>query len=89
MDQCQTERMDDRRRPPARKRTFKSGTIAFNRAGGITGVVKNVSDTGAMIEVESVVGIPDEFTLVIEVDHFKRPCRVIWRQPTRIGVQFL
>jgi hypothetical protein len=80
--------MDERRRPPARQRTFKSGTIVFNRAGGITGVVRNLSPTGAMLEVESVIGIPDEFTLLIEVDHFKRPCHVVWRRPTRLGVQF-
>jgi len=81
--------MDERRRPPARKRTFKSGTIAFNRAGGITGIVRNLSDRGAMLEVESVLGIPDEFTLLIDVDHFKRSCRVIWRRPTRLGVEFI
>ena len=81
--------MDERRRPPPRKRTFKSGTIVFNRAGGITGIVRNVSESGAMLEVESVLDIPDEFTLVIEVDHFKRACRVVWRRPTRLGVEFI
>jgi PilZ domain len=80
--------MENRRLHP-RKRTFKSGTIAFNRAAGISGIVKNISDGGAMLEVESVLGIPDDVTLVIEADHFKRECRVAWRQPTRIGVQFL
>ena len=72
-----------------RKRTFKAATIAFNRAGGISATVKNLSEAGAMLEIENIVGIPDEFTLVIESDHFKRPCRVVWRQPTRIGVRFL
>ena len=79
----------EERRATSRKRTFKSGTIAFNRAGGITGIVKNLTSQGAMVEVESVLGIPDEFTLVIEADHFKRPCKVIWRQAKRMGVAFL
>ena len=79
--------MEDRRAHP-RKRTFKSGTLAFNRAGGITGIVRNLSETGAMLEVESVIGVPDEFTLLVEVDHFKRTCHVVWRQPTRMGVHF-
>ena len=81
--------MDERRRPPPRQRTFKSGTIVFNRAGGVTGMVRNLSQTGAMLEVESVIGIPDEFTLLIEHDHFRRNCRVVWRRPTRIGVEFM
>ncbi len=87
---CLTEShpMEEHRTSP-RKRTFKSATITFNRGGGITSLVKNLSDTGAMLEVETVVGIPDEFTLVIEADHLKRPCRIVWRQPTRIGVHFL
>jgi len=81
--------MDERRAPIPRMRTFKSGLIAFNRAGGITATVKNFTETGAMLEVPSIVGIPDEFTLVIAADHFKRECKIVWRQQTRIGVRFL
>jgi len=81
--------MEDRRRPPPRQRTYKSGTLVFNRAGGVTGIVRNLSETGAMLEVETVIGIPDEFTLLIEVDHFRRECQVVWRRPTRLGVRFM
>jgi hypothetical protein len=81
--------MDDRRRPPPRQRTLKSGTIVFNRAGGVTGRVRNLSRTGAMLEVETVIGIPDDFTLLIESDGFRRKCRVVWRQPKRMGVEFI
>ena len=80
--------MEERRISP-RRRTFKVGTIAFNRAAGITTRVKNISDTGAGLEVESVLGIPDEFVLDIQSDHFRRNCRVVWKQPTRIGVCFV
>jgi hypothetical protein len=79
--------MEERRISP-RKRTLKVGTIAFNRAAGITARVKNMSDTGAGLEIESVVGIPDEFVLDIHSDHFRRPCRVVWKTPTRMGVCF-
>ena len=80
--------MEERRISP-RRRTFKTGTIAFNRAGGITTRVKNISDTGAGLEVDNVVGIPNEFVLDIASDHFRRPCRVVWKQPTRLGVSFV
>src|SRR5688572_11167408 len=73
--------MEGRRISP-RRRTFKVGTIAFNRAAGITARIRNISDTGVGLEVESVLGIPDEFVLDIQSDHFRRPCRVVWKQPT-------
>jgi hypothetical protein len=79
--------MDERRKLP-RHRTLKSGSISFNRAGGIDCRVRNVSPAGACLEVASQVGIPDDFVLVVEVDHLKQPCHVIWRTATRLGVEF-
>ena len=78
----------DERRKESRRRTLKAGTIAFNRAGGISCTVRNVSDAGANLEVVSPVGIPDDFTLVIESDHVLRQCHVRWRTGNRIGVTF-
>src|SRR5690242_21030508 len=78
----------DERRKIARHRTLKAGSITFNRAGGIDCRVRNLSPAGAMLEVASQFGIPDDFVLVIETDHLTRPCHVIWRAATRIGVQF-
>ena len=76
------------RRIPQRHRTLKVGIIAFNRAGGISCRVRNISDGGACLEVESQMDIPDAFTLEVEIDHLKRPCRVCWRNRNRIGVAF-
>ena len=33
-------------------------------------------------------GIPEDFELVIEHDHFRSACHVIWRTATRLGVEF-
>jgi hypothetical protein len=76
------------RRRSVRHRVLKAGTIAFNRAGGISCMVRNISAKGACLEVASPIGIPDEFTLVIENDHIARHCRVSWRKERRIGVTF-
>jgi hypothetical protein len=76
------------RRKITRHRTLKAGSIRFNRAGGFDCRVRNLSPAGACLEVASQVGIPEDFMLVIEVDHFTRPCRVIWRTNTRLGVVF-
>ena len=79
--------MDEKRKVP-RRRTLKAGSINFNRAGGIDCRVRNLSPAGACLEVASQASIPDDFMLVIEIDHFKMPCHVIWRTETRMGVAF-
>ncbi len=78
----------DERRKVLRHRTLKAGSITFNRAAGIDCRVRNLSPAGALLEVANQVGIPDDFMLVVEVDHLKAPCHVIWRSATRIGVEF-
>jgi hypothetical protein len=62
--------------------------ISFGIAAGIDCVVKNISDTGALISVESSVGVPNAFTLVIRVDSFKRDAVVKWRRARSIGIAF-
>jgi hypothetical protein len=86
--------VEDRRQQPERRkeqrhRTLKAGHIAFKRAGTIDCRVRNMSQIGACLDVTSVVGVPDEFTLLIEYDHFKRRCRVIWRNTKQLGVEFI
>ena len=78
----------DERRKAQRHRTLKAGSINFNRAGTVDCRVRNLSPAGACLEVVSQVGIPDDFVLVVDVDHFRQPCHVIWRTATRLGVEF-
>jgi hypothetical protein len=77
----------DEHRTAQRRRLLKSGKISFG-GGAIDCTVRNLSETGAALEVSSPVGIPGLFTLVIEPDHIHVPCRVVWRKETRIGVHF-
>jgi PilZ domain len=76
------------KRASQRQRTFKAGSIVFNYAAGIDCIVKNRSAVGAMIEVESQLGVPDSFVLVIDCDKVRQPCSVVWRKGNRIGVEF-
>lgn len=78
----------EEKRKVQRHRTLKAGHIAFNRAGTIDCRVRNLSEAGACLEVASPIGIPDDFMLVVEVDHLRQPCHVIWRTATRMGVSF-
>lgn len=74
-------------RDSRRQRVLKSGTIAFN-GSGIDCVVRNISVTGAALEVESHSGIPPTFDLIIAPEKFSERCRVLWRKDRRIGVIF-
>jgi PilZ domain len=75
------------KRKNVRLRTLKTRLIAFDK-GTISCLVRNVSISGACIEVASPVGIPDTFTLLIESDHIKRQCHVAWMKDKRIGIHF-
>ncbi len=70
-----------------RHRTLKAGSLEFG-GGAIDCVVRNLSETGAAVNVESPVGIPSKITLFVAVDHVRRSCTVVWRKGNRIGVRF-
>jgi PilZ domain len=75
------------RRDNSRNRILKTGAIEFN-GGAIDCVIRNISDSGAALDVASPVGIPDHFTLAILPDGSRHECRVAWRKEKRIGVAF-
>jgi hypothetical protein len=77
----------EERRTTQRHRMLKAGKISFG-GGAIDCTVRNLSGTGAALDVTSPVGIPEHFTLVVEADDRQLPCRVVWRKEKRIGVQF-
>ena len=75
----------DEHRIATRHRVLKAGTIEFG-GGAIDCTVRNLSATGAALDVASPLGIPAQFTLV--TDGHRRPCHVVWRKEKRIGVTF-
>jgi PilZ domain len=82
------EKPTQERRNVARHRARKTAHITFKgHWATIDCTVFNLSDQGACLQVESPIGIPDTFDLVL--DHASvRDCRVTWRKATRIGVAF-
>ena len=75
----------DEHRIAARHRILKAGTIEFG-GGAIDCTVRNISATGAALDIASPLGIPTQFTLVTDGNHL--PCRIVWRKEKRIGVTF-
>lgn len=80
--------MIDDKRGNRRHRTFKGGSISFER-GVIDCTIRNLSDTGALLEVESPMGIPDKFILIIKPEIITRSCEVAWRSADKVGVRFV
>ena len=77
------------KRQTDRRRTYKGARIAFDgRRASIECLVRNLSETGACLAVESPLGIPEAFDLVLDSDDSSHPCRVVWRDADRIGVAF-
>lgn len=78
--------MDERRTSP-RMRVLKSGKIIVaEKAPAILCTVRNVSASGACLQMDNHFGIPDAFAIVI--DGVQHPCRVAWRSSVRMGVAF-
>jgi hypothetical protein len=57
---------------------LKARSIEFSR-GAIDCIVRNMSDVGAALEVESVVGVPSAFNLFVKDTKQQRACRAVWR----------
>jgi hypothetical protein len=79
----------EERRKAVRRRTLKAGKIMIDGKSIIDCTVRNLTYKGASLEVGSPVGIPDTFELSIPIDNLTRKCRVIWKDPKRIGIYFI
>jgi hypothetical protein len=65
-------------------RTFRLGIITCDPNRRILSAVKNISPTGALIEVDNALEIP----LAIESESSVRVCHVAWKKANQIAVNF-
>lgn len=79
--------MNDEHRETARRRVLKAATIEFG-GDAVPCMVRNISGTGAAVEITSPLWFPDRFTLVVASEGVSKPCHVVWRKEKRIGVKF-
>jgi hypothetical protein len=77
--------MGDNRRTN-RRRVLKGGMIEFDR-GAYSCTVRNLSETGAALDVPYAVPLPSEFRLIM-AGQVRQLCRVVWRKENRLGVAF-
>ncbi len=77
------------RRSFLRGRTYLGGQIAFNgRCSVMDCIVRNMSQNGARVAIESTVAVPREFDLMVQQKGESRRARMIWRNDKEIGVVF-
>jgi hypothetical protein len=77
----------ERQRIAPRRRILKAGSIEFG-GGAIDCTVRNLSETGAALEVVTPLFIPDRFTLSVHTEQMRRPCHVVWRREKKLGIAF-
>ena len=77
----------DEKRDTHRQQILKAGMISFD-GSGIDCLVRKMSSYGANLEVESQIGIPNSFDLVVDTELSNHHCRVVWRKARRIGIAF-
>jgi hypothetical protein len=51
-------------------------------------MIRDLSITGAALEVSDTTAIPEKFTLIVRQDGLRLTCRVVRRSDFRIGVVF-
>lgn len=72
-----------------RSRVLKGGKIVFNEGRSVIScTVRNVSASGALLKVDTVVGVPDEFLIIIG-DQAPRAARTSRRTATELGITFV
>ena len=73
-----------------RVRAFLRARICFNNnASTIDCTVKNISASGAKIEMSSAVSVPSEFDLDVPQKGRIYRARLMWRDASSLGVQFV
>src|ERR1700759_2770867 len=80
--------MQDRRHG-ARDKVFMGGVAEINDSGSTMNcVVRNFSDRGACVELESAAKLPDQMRVTIARKGRSYLARMIWRPANRVGLAF-
>jgi PilZ domain len=75
------------RRATTRQRVFKAGTIEFDGTD-IECTIRNVSTSGAALDVPNPAGIPHEITINFVARNIRQRGYIVWRTARRVGVSF-
>lgn len=72
-----------------RKRTYKKAIVRRKEMGGDRlCILRNISDTGALLEFEAANSLPMHFDVQVELDAMEVPAQWIRQEGERVGVKF-
>ncbi|HMK88493.1 MAG TPA: PilZ domain-containing protein [Methylocystis sp.] len=77
----------DERRTRQRRKALKHAKIIFDKGCVIDCTLRDLSTTGACVEVATPIGIPKDFKLQVGPEVHR--CRVEWTTAKRMGLAFL
>ena len=75
------------KRQTARRKVLKTGKIHFGKSREVC-TVRDMSATGASLELARQINVPDYFTLVLEMESAARKCTLVWRKGLQLGIRF-
>jgi len=76
-------------RKSARRSTFRTGWVLDREGKAVTEcVLREVSDTGARLELRHNVELPKNFTLALADQNTPRSCTTVWQLSIVAGVRF-
>ena len=80
----------DERRNVRRTQVLRNAKIIIDHRSAtvISCTLQNLTSRGACLSFASTYGLPGKFELTFEHGRSRRPCRVIWRTKTELGVSF-
>lgn len=81
--------VEERRTDVRYRRVLLSGKILLPGGGILDCTLRNRSKRGALVEVPSLIGIPDRFVLKIKATREDLDVEVVWRGERELGVQLI
>jgi hypothetical protein len=70
-------------------RALKDAKVFFGSSSMVDCVVRDLTNSGAHVEIPSTVELPEAFGLTFDGGYSLRPCRIVWRTSNETCVEFL
>lgn len=78
------------KRQSERSKTFRVGKIVYNHNMSVTNCrISDFSVQGCRVKVDSVIGIPNHFSLHVVNSDVKYECEVVWHTSGELGLRFI
>jgi hypothetical protein len=77
----------EKRLAPRRNTMIEAEIVFDGGRGRVPCIIRNLSDSGAKLEVAKVKSVPNSFDLIAP-GHRPHACRVVWRALREMGVEF-